>query len=184
MKIIKTSLEGLFLIKNNFYEDERGYFVESFRSSFLDQNFPNIKFVQENESKSKYGVMRGLHFQKEPFQQTKLVRVIVGSVLDVVVDLRKKSPTYGKVESFLIDDKNKLQLLIPRGFAHGFIVTSDEAIFSYKVDNYYAPSHEDGISFLNSDLGININDYIRVKPVISTKDSKYLKLKDYLKINL
>ena len=134
MEITKTSIEGLLIIKPKVFEDDRGYFMESYKDSFIKESFPDIHFIQDNESKSSYGVLRGLHFQKPPFEQTKLVRVIQGEVLDVAVDLRKDSETYGKWESIILSGENKKQFLVPKGFAHGFIVISDTAIFSYKVD--------------------------------------------------
>jgi dTDP-4-dehydrorhamnose 3,5-epimerase len=171
MEIIKTSIEGLVIIQPRVFEDERGYFMESFKDSFIKENFPNINFIQDNESKSSYGVLRGLHFQKPPFEQTKLVRVIDGEVLDVAVDLRKDSPTYGKCESIILSGKNKKQFLIPKGFAHGFIVLSEYGVLSYKVDNPYAPEYEDGIYYnnplLNIDWKINTNDII-----LSNRDKK------------
>ena len=147
MEIIKTSIEGLVIIKPKVYNDERGYFMESFKESFINDYFPDIKFIQDNESKSSYGVLRGLHFQKSPFEQTKLVRVISGKVLDVAVDLRAGSPTFGKHVSIELSDKNKCQFLIPKGFAHGFVVLSETAVFSYKVDNYYKPEADSGIRY-------------------------------------
>ena len=139
MEIVKTSIEGLVVIQPKVFEDERGYFMESYKESFINDHFTGIHFIQDNESKSSYGVLRGLHFQKPPFEQTKLVRVIQGEVLDVAVDLRKDSKTYGKYESIILSEKNKKQVFIPKGFAHGFVVLSKETILNYKVDNYYNP---------------------------------------------
>lgn len=171
MEIIKTSIEGLVIIEPKVFEDERGYFMESFKESFIYENFPDLKFIQDNESKSSYGVLRGLHFQKPPFEQTKLVRVIRGEVLDVAVDLRKESDTFGKWESIILTGKNKKQFLIPKGFAHGFVVLSKEAIFAYKVDNPYAPEFDSGIIY--NDQTLNINWRINNKDVlISSKDTK------------
>lgn len=162
MQIIKTTIKDLLIIKPDVYHDQRGYFMESFNKSKFNQNFQNIEFVQDNESKSDYGVLRGLHFQNPPLSQSKLVRVIEGSVLDVALDLRKNSPTYGKYQKFEISADNKLQLFIPKGFAHGFVVLSKSAIFSYKVDNTYSRDHENGIiwndSFLNIDWEIPKKD--------------------------
>ena len=155
MEIIKASIDGLVVIQPKVYEDERGYFMESFKESFIEEHFPNIHFLQENESKSSFGVLRGLHFQKPPFEQTKLVRVIRGEVLDVAVDIRKDSPSFGKWESIILSEKNKRQFYIPRGFAHGFVVLSEEAIFSYKVDNIYSPRDEGCIRYDDSDLNID-----------------------------
>lgn len=167
MEIIETSLEGLVIIKPKVFQDERGYFMESFKESFISKNFPHLNFIQDNESKSSYGVLRGLHFQKPPFEQTKLVRVISGKVLDVAVDLREESKNYGKHVSVELSDENKLQFLIPKGFAHGFLVMSEEAIFSYKVDNYYAPSCDSGIFYDSLDI-----DWIipKTEIIISEKD--------------
>ena len=155
MEITKTSIEGLLIIKPKVFEDDRGYFMESYKDSFIKESFPDIHFVQDNESKSSYGVLRGLHFQKPPFEQTKLVRVIQGEVLDVAVDLRKDSETYGKWESIILSGENKKQFLVPKGFAHGFVVLSDTAIFSYKVDNIYAPDYDSGIIYNDQDLNID-----------------------------
>jgi dTDP-4-dehydrorhamnose 3,5-epimerase len=167
MEIVKTSIEGLVIIQPKVFEDERGYFMESYKESFIKENFPDIQFIQDNESKSSYGVLRGLHFQKPPFEQTKLVRVVQGEVLDVAVDLRKNSPTYGKWESVLLSWENKKQFFIPKGFAHGFVVMSDEAIFSYKVDNPYAPDYDSGIKYDDPILNIEWmieNDKLIVSP--------------------
>ena len=154
MEIIKTPIEGLVIIQPKVFEDERGYFMESYKESFIKENFPHINFIQDNESRSTYGVLRGLHFQKTPFEQTKLVRVIDGEVLDVAVDLRKESPTYGKWESIILTGENKKQFFIPKGFAHGFVVLSKEAIFSYKVDNVYSPEYDSGIYYDDKSLAI------------------------------
>lgn len=170
MEIIKTSIEGLVIIQPKVFKDERGYFMESYKDSFIKENFPDIHFIQDNESKSTYGVLRGLHFQKPPFEQTKLVRVISGEVLDVAVDLRKNSPTYGKWESVVLSGDNKKQFFIPKGFAHGFIVLSKEAIFSYKVDAPYKKEFESGIGF--DDKSLNINWKIESKNIkLSAKDN-------------
>ena len=167
MEITKTSIEGLLIIKPRIFEDERGYFMES----FISENFPDLHFIQDNESKSSYGVLRGLHFQKPPFEQTKLVRVISGKVLDVAVDLRLGSPTFGKHVSIELSDENKLQFLIPKGFAHGFVVLSETAVFSYKVDNYYKPEADSGIRY--DDPKIKIDWKIPSEEIrISDKDLK------------
>lgn len=171
MEIIKTPIEGLVVIQPKAFEDERGYFMESYKENFIRENFPGIEFVQENESSSTYGVLRGLHFQKPPFEQTKLVRVVDGEVLDVAVDLRKNSLTYGKWESFKLSGENKKQLFIPKGFAHGFVVLSHKAIFSYKVDNVYNKDSDSGIKYNDKDL--NINWQINPNDIkISEKDNK------------
>lgn len=162
MEIIKTSIEGLIVIKPRIFEDERGYFLESFKESFIQDNFSDTSFIQDNESKSIFGVLRGLHFQVQPFEQAKLVRVVTGEVLDVAVDLRKNSPTYGKWESIILSEANKKQFFIPRGFAHGFAVLSKEAIINYKVDNIYSKEHERIIAYddeiLNIDWSVDRRD--------------------------
>ena len=151
----KTPFPGLYLIEPKVFGDDRGYFFESFNQPEFEKVIGKIDFLQDNESKSGYGVLRGLHFQKPPFTQAKLVRCITGSILDVVVDLRSGSPTYKKNYTTLLSGENKLQLFIPRGFAHGFVVTSEEAIFSYKVDNLFAPDHDTGIRFDDHELLID-----------------------------
>ena len=178
MEIIKTSIEGLVIIQPKVFEDERGYFMESYKENFIKDNFPDIHFIQDNESKSSYGVLRGLHFQKPPFEQTKLVRVIQGEVLDVAVDLREKSSTYGKWESIVLSGENKKQFLIPKGFAHGFVVLSKEAIFSYKVDNHYSAEFDSGIYYADKDLNISwkLNSS---ELILSKKDLNLQSLEDY-----
>jgi dTDP-4-dehydrorhamnose 3,5-epimerase len=171
MEIIKTSIEGLVIIQPKVFKDERGYFMESFKESFIKENFPDIHFIQDNESRSTYGVLRGLHFQKPPFEQTKLVRVIDGEVLDVAVDLRKNSPTYGKWESIVLSGENKKQFFIPKGFAHGFITISKEAVFSYKVDNPYSKDYESGVIFNDSSLSIKWG-ISQSEIIVSPKDTK------------
>jgi dTDP-4-dehydrorhamnose 3,5-epimerase len=155
MNFIQTQFPGLYLIEPKVHGDARGYFFESFLQEEFEKEIGQIKFIQENESKSGYGVLRGLHFQKPPCAQAKLVRCISGSILDIVVDLRFDSPTFKKWYSVNLSGINKLQLFIPRGFAHGFVVLSDEAIFSYKVDNLYAPTHDAGIHYNDPDLMID-----------------------------
>lgn len=155
MEILKTSIEGLVIIQPKVFEDERGYFMESFKENFIEETFPDVHFIQDNESKSKHGVLRGLHFQKPPFEQNKLVRVIQGEVLDVAVDLRKGSDSYGKYESTVLSGMNKKQFFIPKGFAHGFVVLSNEAILTYKVDNIYSYKHESGIIYNDKSLSID-----------------------------
>ena len=156
MNFIRTEIPDVIICEPKVFEDSRGYFVETFKKELLE-NFvgESFDFVQDNESKSTYGTIRGLHYQLEPFAQTKLVRVIQGRVLDVAVDLRKSSPTFGQYVSVELNDENKRQLLVPRGFAHGFAVLSEVAIFAYKVDNYYSPSHDRGISYSDPELGID-----------------------------
>lgn len=155
MNVIKTEIEGLVIIEPKVFGDERGYFFESFSQREFEEKVCQTVFVQDNESKSKYGVLRGLHFQKPPYAQAKLVRVIKGKVLDVAVDIREESPTFGKHVAVELSEENKRQLFIPRGFAHGFVVLSDEAVFQYKCDNYYAPDYEDGILWNDPKLGID-----------------------------
>ncbi|MDG1682251.1 MAG: dTDP-4-dehydrorhamnose 3,5-epimerase [Flavobacteriaceae bacterium] len=169
MNLIKTKLDGLVVLKPTVFKDNRGYFMESYNQKNINKLFGNVNFVQDNESKSSRGVLRGLHFQKPPYTQAKLVRCLNGSVLDVVLDLRKDSKTYGMIETFLISEENKEQLFIPKGFAHGFVVISESATLSYKVDNYFNPESESGIIWndpdLNIDWKINKNEII-----VSEKD--------------
>ena len=155
MKYSNTKIEGVVIIEPKVFNDARGYFFEAFKKEEFEQNVGHIDFIQENESKSSYGVLRGLHYQKGEYSQAKLVRVIKGRVLDVAVDLRKSSPTFGQHVSIELSDENKLQFFIPRGFAHGFLVLSEEAVFTYQVDNIYAPQQEASIRFDDSALGIN-----------------------------
>ena len=155
MKKTKTPIEDLLIIEPQVFKDDRGYFMESFKESWSKDEFPNISFIQDNESKSDFGTLRGLHFQTPPYSQTKLVRVVSGEVLDVVVDLRLKSKTFGEHFSIILNEKNKKQLLVPKGFAHGFLVLSESAIFSYKVDNKYSKNHESGIMWNDKSLKID-----------------------------
>lgn len=156
MEIQRFDIEGLLLIKPKVFGDNRGYFFESFnKKGFEEAVGGKVDFIQDNESKSSYGVLRGLHFQRPPFNQAKLVRVIEGEVLDVAVDLRVNSPTFGKHQSVILTSENKHQFFVPRGFAHGFLVLSETAIFAYKVDNDYAPTHDDGIIFNSESLEID-----------------------------
>jgi dTDP-4-dehydrorhamnose 3,5-epimerase len=156
MEIQKFEIEGLLLIKPKVFGDERGYFFESFnKKSFEEAVGETVNFIQDNESKSSYGVLRGLHFQRPPFTQAKLVRVIEGKVLDVAVDLRVNSPTYGQYKSVVLSSENKHQFFVPRGFAHGFLVLSETATFAYKVDNDYAPTYDDGIAYNSKSLEID-----------------------------
>jgi dTDP-4-dehydrorhamnose 3,5-epimerase len=156
MEIQEFDIDGLLLIKPKVFGDERGYFFESFnKKRFEEAVGETVNFIQDNESKSSYGVLRGLHFQRPPFNQAKLVRVIEGKVLDVAVDLRAYSPTFGQHQSVILSSEDKHQYFIPRGFAHGFLVLSETAIFAYKVDNDYAPAHDDGIIFNSESLGID-----------------------------
>ena len=171
MKFIETKIEDLIIIEPIVFGDNRGYFLESYNRHKFQEIVGKVSFVQDNESKSLKGVLRGLHFQKPPFEQAKLVRCIQGEVLDVAVDIRKNSKTYGKHVTVLLSGKNKRQLFIPRGFAHGFLVISEYAIFSYKVDNRYAPESDAGIrwdySILNIQWGVNESEVL-----VSEKDSK------------
>ena len=154
MEFKKTDIEGVYIIEPRVFNDSRGYFFEAWKREEFKSNIGDVEFIQDNESKSSYGVLRGLHYQKGDLSQAKLVRVIKGKVLDVAVDLRKSSPTFGKHVMVELSDENKRQFFIPRGFAHGFLVLSEEAIFTYKVDNPYAPQAEAGIRWNDSDLGI------------------------------
>ena len=171
MKVIKTKLEGVVIIEPQVFFDDRGYFFESFSQQRFNEQVAPITFVQDNESKSSYGVLRGLHFQKPPFAQSKLVRVVKGKVLDVAVDLRKDSLTFGQYESVVLSEENKRQFFIPQGFAHGFAVLSEEAVFQYKCDNYYAPQSEGSVRW--NDPTIAIDWQLPEKDIIlSAKDEK------------
>ena len=179
MNVIETGIDGLVIIEPRIFRDPRGYFFESFSQREFSEKVSPVDFVQDNESRSSYGVLRGLHFQKPPFAQAKLVRVIKGRVLDVAVDLRSGSPTYGRYEAVELSEDNHRQFFIPRGFAHGFCVLSDEAVFQYKCDNYYAPQSEGGI--LWNDPQLNIDWRIPAdKIILSEKDTKHPLFKDYL----
>ncbi len=155
MEVIKTEIEGVLIIKPRVFEDPRGYFFESFSQREFDEKVRPITFVQDNESKSSYGVVRGLHYQKPPYTQSKLVRCVRGKVLDVAVDVRKSSPTFGKYVAVELSEDNHVQFFIPKGFAHGFAVLSDEAIFQYKCDEFYHPEADSGIQLLDANLGID-----------------------------
>ena len=155
MEYLKTEIEGVYVLEPRVFRDARGYFFESWRQADFDQHIGrHVEFIQDNESKSSYGVLRGLHYQKGEYSQAKLVRVIRGRVLVVAGDFRKSSPTFGKYVAVELSEDNKRQLFIPRGFAHGFLVLSDEAVFTYKVDNVYAPQHEASIRWNDEDLNI------------------------------
>ena len=154
MEYIKTEIEGVWIIQPKVFNDARGYFFEAWKKEEFEEHVGKVSFVQDNESKSSYGVLRGLHYQKGEFSQAKLVRVIKGCVLDVAVDIRKDSPTFGKHVMVELSEDNKRQFFIPRGFAHGFLVMSNEAIFTYKVDNIYAPQAEASIRFDDPDIAI------------------------------
>ena len=155
MEVIKTNIEGVVIIEPRIFKDDRGYFFESFSQREFEEKVCKTTFVQDNESKSSYGVLRGLHFQKPPFAQSKLVRVIKGAVLDVAVDIRKGSPTFGQYVSVELTGENHRQFFIPRGFAHGFSVLSEEVIFQYKCDNFYSPQSEGAIAWNDPDLNID-----------------------------
>lgn len=178
MNVIKTAIDGVVIIEPRIFEDARGYFFESFSQREFDEKVAPIRFVQDNESKSSYGVMRGLHFQRPPFTQSKLVRCVKGAVLDVAVDIRKSSPTYGLHVSVELTEDNHRQFFIPKGFAHGFAVLSDIAVFQYKCDEFYHPEADGGISILDDSLGIDWR--IPTNHVIlSEKDTKHQLLKDF-----
>lgn len=177
MNVIETGIDGLVIIEPRIFRDPRGYFFESFSQREFSKKVSPVDFVQDNESRSSYGVLRGLHFQKPPFAQAKLVRVIKGRVLDVAVDLRTGSPTYGRYEAVELSEDNHRQFFIPRGFAHGFCVLSDEAVFQYKCDNYYAPQSEGAVIWNDPDLAIDW--MIPAEDVIlSDKDRKHPYLRD------
>ncbi len=177
MRFIKTKIPEVVIIEPRVFGDDRGYFMESFRKDLFEENIKKIDFIQDNESKSKKGVLRGLHYQLPPFAQSKLVRVIKGKVLDVAVDIRKNSPTFKKYVTIELSEENKRQLFIPRGFAHGFLVLSKEAIFTYKVDNYYAPKYDRGIRFDDLEIGIDWN-FPKEEILVSDKDKNAPLLKE------
>lgn len=179
MEIIKTQIDGVLIIEPKVFGDARGYFFESFNArEFAEKTGMDITFVQDNESRSKYGVLRGLHFQLPPYTQSKLVRVVKGRVLDVAVDIRKGSPTYGQHVSCELTEDNHRQFFVPKGFAHGFCVLSEDAIFQYKCDNFYAPQADGGISILDTSLGIDWGIEMD-KALLSDKDTKHPCLKDF-----
>ena len=182
MKFTIQPIPGVILIEPTLYGDNRGYFLETHRQDLLEEALGyKVNFVQDNESKSSKGVLRGLHYQIPPYSQAKLVRVIEGSVLDIVVDIRKSSPTFGKHVAIVLTAENKHQIFIPQGFAHGFIVLSDSATFSYKVDNYYSPEHEQGIVFDDKNLAINWR--IPLKDIeLSNKDKSLPSLSDAIEL--
>lgn len=178
MKIIPTKIEGVVIIEPRLFQDDRGYFFESYSEKDFNREVREIHFVQDNESKSSYGVMRGLHFQRPPFTQSKLVRCVKGAVLDVAVDIRKGSPTYGQHVAVELTEDNHRQFFIPHGFAHGFAVLSPEAIFQYKCDNFYHPEADGGISILDTSLGIDWRIPTE-HAILSEKDTKHPLLKDF-----
>ena len=182
MNVIETAIDGVVIIEPRIFEDTRGYFFESFSQREFDEKVASIlghkvTFVQDNESKSSYGVMRGLHFQRPPFTQSKLVRCVKGSVLDVAVDIRKGSPTYGQHVAVELTEDNHRQFFIPKGFAHGFAVLSETAVFQYKCDEFYHPEADGGISILDDSLGIDWR--IKDNAILSDKDTKHPLLKDF-----
>ena len=177
MNVIETAIPGVVIIEPRIFSDSRGYFFESFNQREFDEKVRPVRFVQDNESKSSYGVLRGLHFQKGKDVQSKLVRVVKGAVLDVAVDIRKGSPTFGKWVSAELTEENHRQFFVPRGFAHGFSVLSEEAVFQYKCDNFYAPQSEGAIAWNDPDL--NIDWRIPAENIqLSLKDSNHPLLKD------
>lgn len=178
MEVIKTAIEGLYIIEPKVFKDARGYFFESYNQREFDEKIRPIRFVQDNESMSSYGVMRGLHFQRPPFCQSKLVRCVKGEVLDVAVDIRKGSPTFGQHVAVVLSEENKRQFFIERGFAHGFAVLSETAVFQYKCDNLYAPQADGGISIMDESLGIDWQIPVE-KALLSEKDTKHALLKDF-----
>lgn len=178
MNVIKTDIEGVVVIEPRVFDDARGYFFESYSKRRFDEVVRPIEFVQDNESMSTRGVIRGLHFQRPPFSQSKLVRCVRGAVLDVVVDIRRGSPTYGRHIAVELTGENRRQLFVPRGFVHGFAVLSDEAVFQYKCDNYYHPESEGGISIADHSLGIDW----RIDPaeaILSEKDLRNPMFSDF-----
>lgn len=178
MEVIKTEIEGLVIIEPKVFKDARGYFFECFSQREFEGKVRKINFVQDNESMSSYGVMRGLHFQRPPYTQSKLVRCVKGRVLDVAVDIRKGSPTYGQHVAVELTEDNHRQFFVPRGFAHGFAVLSETAIFQYKCDNFYAPQADGGISIKDDTLGIDWQIPTE-NAILSDKDINHLCLKDY-----
>lgn len=178
MNIIKTQIEGPLILEPRVFEDARGYFFESYSKREFDKEVGEVNFVQDNESCSSFGVIRGLHFQRPPYCQAKLVRCVKGKVLDVAVDIRKGSPTFGQYVAVELSEENHCQFYIPHGFAHGFSVLSDVAVFQYKCDNYYHPEADGGISILDDSLGIDW----RIDPskaILSEKDKHHCLLKDF-----
>ncbi|MCF0198959.1 MAG: dTDP-4-dehydrorhamnose 3,5-epimerase [Bacteroidaceae bacterium] len=178
MEVIKTAIEGVIIIEPRVIRDARGYFFESFSQHEFDEKVQPIQFVQDNESMSSFGVMRGLHFQRPPFTQSKLVRCVKGAVLDVAVDIRKGSPAYGQHVAVELTEENHRQFFVPRGFAHGFAVLSETAVFQYKCDNFYAPQADAGISILDDSLGIDWR-IPTDKAILSEKDTRHELLKDF-----
>lgn len=179
MNVISTNIDGVVIIEPRVFEDARGYFFESFSQREFNEKVKPVDFVQDNESKSTFGVIRGLHFQRPPYAQSKLVRCVRGAVLDVAVDIRKESPTYGQHVAVELTEDNHRQIFIPKGFAHGFAVLSDIAVFQYKCDEFYHPESEGGISLLDSELGIDWK-ISTDKAILSPKDNKHPLFKDFV----
>lgn len=179
MEIIKTKLDGVVIIEPKIFRDSRGYFFESFSQREFEEKVCKINFVQDNESMSSYGVMRGLHFQRPPFTQAKLVRCVKGAVLDVAVDIRKDSPTYGQHVAVELTEDNHYQMFIPHGFAHGFSVLSETAVFQYKCDQFYHPESDAGISIMDKSLGIDWR-IPTDKAILSDKDTRHPLFKDFV----
>ena len=177
MEVIKTAIEGLVIIEPKVFKDARGYFFEAFSQREFDEKVMPIRFVQDNESMSSYGVMRGLHYQKMPYTQSKLVRCVKGAVLDVAVDIRKGSPTFGQHVAVELTEENHRQFFVPRGFAHGFAVLSDVAVFQYKCDNFYAPQADAGIQLRDEELSIDWR-IPTAEAILSEKDLKHPLLRD------
>lgn len=177
MNVIKTAIEGVFILEPRLFEDARGYFFESFNQREFEEKVGKTVFVQDNESKSSYGVVRGLHIQKPPYTQSKLVRVVKGAVLDVAVDVRKGSPTFGQHVAVELTGENHRQFFIPKGFLHGFSVLSEEVVFQYKCDNFYAPASEGAVAWDDPDLGIDWR-IPADKVILSEKDEHHPRLKD------
>ena len=178
MEVIKTAIDGVVIIEPKVFKDQRGYFFESFSQREFEAKVRKVNFVQDNESMSSYGVMRGLHFQRLPYTQSKLVRCVKGKVLDVAVDIRKGSPTYGQHVAVELSEDNHRQFFVPRGFAHGFAVLSDTAVFQYKCDNFYAPQADGGISIKDDSLGIDWKIPTDMA-ILSEKDTLHSCLKDF-----
>ena len=178
MEVTKTHIDGLLIIEPKVFKDSRGYFFESFSQRDFEAQVKTVNFVQDNESMSSYGVMRGLHFQRPPFTQSKLVRCVRGAVLDVAVDIRKGSPTYGQHVAVELTEDNHRQFFISKGFAHGFAVLSPTAVFQYKCDEFYHPEADDGISILDDSLGIDWRIPID-KAILSEKDTRHALLRDF-----
>ena len=178
MEIIKTGIEGLLILEPRIFQDARGYFFESFSQREFEEKVGPVHFVQDNESMSSYGVMRGLHFQRPPYTQSKLVRCVSGAVLDVAVDIRQGSPTYGQHVAVELTAENHRQFFIPKGFAHGFAVLSETAVFQYKCDEFYHPEADAGISILDETLGIDWR-IPTDKAILSDKDTRHGMLADF-----